>query len=108
MPDFTIENMQQCKSLDEPVTTVGGYIQTGLFNERTWPTCSCKAYKFAKRTVNFGGQMVPPACKHIKAAQKGVCCWHQLVGDPPQTERQKREMECPKCGRETMWVRVAV
>jgi len=108
MPDLTIEMMQQCRSLEERVTTVGGYVQTGMFSERAWPECTCPAYKFAKRTINFSGRMVAPACKHIKQGQKENCNWHQLVGDPPQTEKQKKNMECPKCKGETVWVRVGV
>jgi len=104
MYDLTIEYHQQCGSMDNKVSNVGGYVQTGLFDERSWPECSCPAYKYGKRTVNFGGRKYPKHCKHIRQAQKNACTWHSLYSD----EEQKKEGTCPRCGKETVVVRVAV
>lgn len=104
MPDFTLETAWQCESLESHTAAIGGYTQTNLFNERAYPHCTCPAYKFGKRTVNFGGQMVPPICKHIAEAEKTVCGWHSIYSSEPMTEPGK----CPKCGKGVVSVRVAV
>lgn len=104
MPDFTIQIMSQCKKLSQSHDNVGGYEQHHLGSERSWPTCSCPAYKFAKRTINFGGRMVPRFCKHIEQALKSRCQWHELTAEIPQFEKGV----CPLCGGETESVQVAV
>ena len=105
MPDLDIVNTEMCTSTDGPLTAnVGGYTQMGLFNERTWPQCTCKAYKFSKATINFGGRWVKPACKHIIQAQQDVCGWHKAYSP----ERQIEPGVCPKCGGSTVPVRWAV
>jgi len=102
---FSIEVMQMCASIDGPkAAKVSGYMQDRLFTEHLWPTCTCPAYKFAKRTINFGGRMVAPECKHILEAQKQACGWHQQYCD----ERQTRPEICPRCGGPTLAVRVLV
>jgi len=101
--DFVTKEM--CQSIDGPsIAHVGGYEQTGLFSERHYPRCSCPAYKYAKRTINFGGRMVPPVCKHILQAQDEVCGWHQQYSPEVQIEKGV----CPKCGGPTVVVRVGV
>jgi hypothetical protein len=104
MPDFTIETRSQCRSLSVHHANVGGYEQSGLHDERCWPTCTCPAYKFSKRTINFGGQTVPPHCKHIREAEEKACGWHEMFSP----ERQAQKGVCPRCGGETEYVRVAV
>lgn len=94
-----------CASINGPLAaSVGKYQQTGLFSERNYPRCTCPAYKFAKRTINFGGMMVPPECKHILQAQKEACGWHEAYSD----ESQEKEGICPRCGGVTVSVRWAV
>jgi len=101
--------MQMCTSIDGPMSKdVGGYLQAGLFSERDWPTCSCPAYKYSKATINFGGCMVKPECKHIKQAQESVCGWHQQYSSEIQNHEQKEKNICPRCGGSTVDVRVAV
>lgn len=102
MPDFNIVIMQQCRPVRH--ASVGGYEQDGLCDERTWPGCTCPAYKLGKRKINFGGRMVPKECKHIKQAQESACGWHEQFSD----ERQSKAGTCPRCGGETEPVRVAV
>jgi len=105
MPDLTIISAEMCSSIDGPLTAnVRGYIQTGLFSERDWPTCSCPAYKFKKRTINFGGRMVPEPCKHIIKAQNQVCGWHSQYS----AESQEEPSICPRCGESTVSVYVGV
>lgn len=105
MPDLTIEIWDMCASVDGPAATcIGGYEQTGLFDERTYPECTCKAYQFGKRTEQFGGRLFPKRCKHIKQAEEEACGWHALYSD----EHQTQEGVCPRCGGETIKVRVAV
>jgi len=101
--DYT--HYQMCKSIDGPlVTHVGGYTQTEMFSERHYPRCTCSAYKFSKRIINFGGQMVPPECKHILRAQEKTCGWHQAYSPEIQDEMGI----CPKCGGPTITVRWAI
>jgi hypothetical protein len=89
---------------DNGTMPVGNYVVSGLFSERHYPVCTCPAYKWGKRTVNFGGRMMPPICKHIEQAQKSVCTWHQQYSDEVQTEKGI----CPRCGGKTRVVRVGV
>lgn len=116
MPDLTIVVMQQCKSIDGPLavevesnSTPGQtYTIWNLFSERHYPECDCPAYKFGERTVQFGARVYPPECKHILAAQKEACGWHQQWSNEGQTSEQREGMICPRCGSQTMWVRVGV
>ncbi len=102
MPDFTIENHVQCAGMSA-VFHEGGYEQTDVFYENRWPACTCAAYKFGKRTINFGGRMVPPFCKHIQAVHKTACQYHSMIDGAPEVEDV-----CPKCGGPLEAVRVAV
>jgi hypothetical protein len=95
---------QMCTSLDCHSAAIGGYQQTGLFDERQWPRCTCPAYKFTKRTINFGGMMVAPPCKHIEAAKEQACGWHQAYSE----ECQEQDDICPRCGGPTIGQRWAV
>lgn len=89
---LTIVQMQMCRSIDGPMqTNEGGYVQMGMLSERDWPTCTCPAYQFAKPTINFGGRMVKPHCKHILRAQKKACGWHEQF-DERQTEEQRENV----------------
>lgn len=103
MGDLTVVIMAQCKSCSETTANVNGYEQTGLGSELTWPRCTCPAYKFSKATINFGGRLVKPACKHINQAMREKCGWHQLTG-----VSQIEEGICPECGGETEYIRVGV
>lgn len=102
MPDFTFEDHVQCAGMSA-VFHEGGYEQAGVFQERRWPTCTCKAYRFGKRTIHFGGQMVPRACKHIVAVQLTACQYHSMTDGQPEVEGV-----CPNCGGPLEHVRVAV
>jgi len=105
MVDLTIVSAEMCSSIDGPLTAnVGDYTQAGLFSERDWPTCSCPAYKFKKRTVNFGGRLVAESCKHIEEAQAQVCGWHSQYSGEPQNEPGI----CPRCGASTVLVQIGV
>lgn len=104
MGDLTIVMMEQCCSLSEDMAEVGGYVQTGLGSERHYPQCSCLAYKYGKRVVNFGGRYFPELCKHIEQAQRERCGWHQQWSP----ESQEQEGVCPRCGGLTESVQVGV
>ncbi len=106
--DYTIEQMQQCKSLIQGIWIIGKHTVTLATNEREYPFCDCKAYTFGKRTIYFGGRFYPPQCKHIIEAEKKRCGWHEQWGEEAQTEEERKGMICPKCKGETMWVSVAV
>lgn len=103
MPDFTIEYHVQCAGM-RAVFHEGGYEQTSVFEERMWPTCTCKSYQFATRGwTNFGGRKVPNPCKHIDALQKSQCQYHSMIDGQPEVEGI-----CPKCGGPLEVVTVAV
>lgn len=100
---LTIIDQQMCVSGDGPITVqIGKYSVWNLFSERHWPACNCPAYTFARRTINFGGRMVAPPCKHISEAENLSCGWHQLHSPEAQTEKGV----CPKCGAKTVTVQV--
>lgn len=76
MYDLTIVQMQQCKQLSRSVYQIGKYLVTGMGSENTYPHCTCSAYKYGKRTVNFGGRYYPEFCKHIFQVMNERCKWH--------------------------------
>ncbi len=102
MPDLVAQPMQQCLGCSGTTANVGGYAQCGLGSERAYPSCTCLAYQYGRRTVNFGGFTYPEPCKHIALAQEQICGWHELVG-----EAQEQEGVCPRCGGPTETVMVA-
>jgi predicted RNA-binding Zn-ribbon protein involved in translation (DUF1610 family) len=91
--------MQQCAQMNQHTFTVHGYTQTGMFSEHMQPHCTCPAYKFSK------GEKT---CKHIAQVYEQTCNWHQNYSDEVQTEEQNAQHKCPRCGGETVVVRVAV
>lgn len=103
MPDFTIVTMEMCSDMDTHSFSVGGYIQTGMFSEQHYPTCTCQAYKYGKRVIFFGGRYYPATCKHIRQIQTEMCTWHEQWGIS-----QIIPGICPECGKETVVVYVAV
>jgi len=102
MLDFTIQIYWQCAESNS--ANIGGYNQINLFGERNYPQCTCKSYEFGKRTINFGGRLYPPYCKHIIEAEKAMCGWHSLYSSEPMLE----EGVCPKCGGKAEPVQVGV
>lgn len=102
MPDLMPVQHVQCAQMDE-TQHFGGYVQTGLFNERHWPECTCPKYTYTKPTLNFGGRMVKPPCKHILAAQSAVCQYHSMEDGSPLFEGV-----CPRCGGPVVPVTVMV
>jgi hypothetical protein len=93
MPDLTIESHWHCAS-QMHTHQVGPYTVSGMFDERTWPTCTCKAYQFATNgRTNFGGRMVPNPCKHIQQVEAETCQYHSMVHGMPE-----QDGVCPLCG----------
>lgn len=100
MHDFTIEYHQQCIPPVVITSRNGKYEIRGLGSERHDPTCTCPAFKYAKGTSK--------TCKHIREAEEDMCGWHSMFSPEVQTEEQKKDQICPKCGKSTEIVRVAV
>lgn len=101
MHDFTIQMMQQCTHYKES-WKIGGYEQWDLFDERAFPKCSCPSFKYSTQKMK-NGIITQKWCKHLDEVEKQMCTWHELAGEP-----QKEDGWCPRCGRPTEWVRVAV
>lgn len=105
MPDLTIVSVQICAKIDGPKSfNINGYVQSGLFSERHYPQCTCKAYQFAKRTEFFGNRRYPLPCKHIKEIYETTCSWHGQYSP----EHQDVEDVCPRCGGLAVWAQVGV
>lgn len=106
--------MQMCCKMDGPLTVQvdGGngkkYTVSGLMHERSYPECTCPAYTFGKRTVNFGGRMMPKPCKHIEKAEGDLHCWHEQYSEEVQSSYQRKRGICPRCGGPTRIVMVGV
>jgi len=43
------------------------------------------------------------SCRHQDTAQRFRCAWRQIESEFDQTEEQKEDMICPKCGGPTKW-----
>jgi len=95
--------MQRCSTFSKTFH-VGGYIQENVFNERMYPSCTCKAFQFGKRTERFGGRMYPKFCKHLNEILDNGCQWNEQWSSEKQTEVEI----CPKCGEPTESVRVTI
>src|SRR3972149_2210665 len=104
MPELDFVHMEQCRSLSQTTASVGGYEQTGLGSERSWPSCPCPSYKFSRATIEFGLGLVKPLCKHIVYHQEHICGWHQQWSE----ERLETPGICPRCGDPTDVVLVGV
>lgn len=104
MTDFIIQTSWQCESLEKHTNNIGGYSQTGLFDERHYTECTCPAYKYGKREIVFGGNKYPIPCKHIREAEKSICGWQALFSE----EAMKQEGVCPRCGERAVPAQIAV
>ena len=112
MPDLTIHPMQQCRSSRNHSVSMKGSETTPYTvmsgDENVPAHCTCKSFKYhGKGSYDFHGESIASPCKHILKLWKERCGWHQLSG-VAQTEQQRLDMECPRCGRLTEWVQVAV
>jgi hypothetical protein len=106
MPDFMIEHSWQCSAGFD--ANVGGYYQSGLFGrENMYPTCTCPAYRFGKRTEFFNHEYHPQPCKHIKQAQSELCGWMGFV-DGDEDKVDPDDPRCPRCGAPAERVQIAV
>jgi hypothetical protein len=86
MAELDIVHMQQCA---EPWYCTK--------NNPTDGEMGCWPY----RKSNNGKRFEYGSCKH-------VCQWHQQFSDEVQTEEQKKNHICPRCGGKTEVVRVGV
>ena len=98
MPDFINMPMQQCSSLDDRHATVGKYSLDYIGGSWDSWECTCKGFQYSKE---------PKSCKHIDYHLKTRCTWHELTGRG-QADEERNKNICPECGRETVWVMVAV
>ena len=96
MTDLTQVTHQMCSSMTQHVF-YGKYTQRGMFDERSYPTCTCSAYRYSPKVVNFGGRKYPVYCKHIEELYDTVCTWHSIYG-----EFQEVDGVCPRCGSKTV------
>jgi hypothetical protein len=94
MVDFTISYEFECSDLaQESVSHVGGYEQRKFFNHGGFEwTCTCLGYKYRR------------ICKHIKEAESNLCDWNSMYSE----EKQTTPGICPKCGKETVIIKIGV
>jgi len=90
MGDLTIVNMEQCISLDERYWKVKDYT---IELHRGEYSCTCPSFQYRRKE-----------CKHIAEVKASLCGWHEQYSDKAQVTPKV----CPRCGKETMTVRVGV
>lgn len=99
MPDLTIEYYWVCSDYQRfHHVTEKGYEVDIDPDSLQYATCTCAAYKFAKKD-RFGQK----TCKHIAEAEKLRCTWSQQFD-----EGHPIDGTCPRCGKEVISVGVAV
>ena len=102
MPDLSIEHYWMCQDLDyyeERMKSSCGRTEYNVTYHRGAWDCTCQGFRF-RRT-----------CKHIEAAKKKQCDWHQYIhgGEPKMVDNDTEKVPvCPKCGRPCISVKVAV
>lgn len=86
---------QFCSSMKNRVVPVGKYhVEVSIEGLR----CNCPSYRFSK----------PPdkTCKHVKGID--LCGWDEDWDNEVQTGEQAINHICPRCGGETVTMRVMV
>ena len=53
--------------------------------------CECEGYVFRGY------------CKHQKQAMEALCKWTEKIGPEAQTNEQRKDKICPRCGGPTEW-----
>lgn len=101
-----IVNVQQCYSVvDGPTSVMVPSHSNSLKQYECIVTdssnvsevvCECKGY-------NFNGH-----CSHQPEAVEMLCEWRQILGPEAQTESQRDNMICPRCGDDTKWIMEAL
>lgn len=95
MAELSIVNMFQCKSNEYWETEIKGHKVTfgRVFGGKYQFdfSCDCKGFHFRKK------------CSHIDEAREKWCGWHEQFDSGEVVDGK-----CPRCGGETMIVRVGV
>jgi hypothetical protein len=100
MPDLTDSWIQECSSgtITENVLSSKGdkdYL-VSVHKDQYLDSCTCPGYGYRGK------------CRHITELREKLCDWSSQVGPEVQTPQQDMEAECPRCGRETVSIRIGV
>lgn len=79
VPDKTYELLIPDRDDPDPLTVI----------------CECEGYEFREH------------CTHQPEAIAQLCSWTETSA-PEQSEQQRADMICPRCGAETEWVLLAI
>jgi uncharacterized Zn finger protein len=100
MPDLTIIYVQACATttLTKKVESSKGgkFYDVHASLEERGEKCTCPGFGFRGH------------CRHIAEVRGQICGWNEQDSDEVQTPQQEMEAVCPRCGGETMVLKVGV
>ncbi len=106
MPDFTHVVYFHCQSVEDyeakiegstgrEYTVRVGYAGPEHSTKFAW-SCDCQSFKFRHR------------CKHIEAAKKDYCGWHEQIQGGEIIRDESNVARCPECNNLAIAMRHAV
>jgi hypothetical protein len=71
--------------------------------KRDYTVMVCPWNHYRENICECLGYLYGSHCKHQLAAQEKLCRWSESEGPEEQTEEQRKNKVCPRCGGPTSW-----